>query len=367
ILGERGRWLARQNRQWAWALDAAAPAGDAGSDVRARWEEGNLEQRVEALRALRGDGPSAARAKLEEVWSREKAEVRTALIAILATSLSEDDEPFLEQALSDRSVNVKAAAAELLARLPRSAYVARMSASAEAAVRKVEEPASIWSKVKSGLGGKPALKLIVDPPAAQGSGARAAALAQIVAAVPLDRWTSRFGATPEQLFDAARATDWSEPLLQGWTAAAARQRDAEWARTLLARAARSLPSGEKLALVQALPPAEVMEHVRAADASEWPIAAMLALIPTPWPVGFAREWLARLQRTTSSRGNDSQTYALSATTDLTARAIPLSLHDAATSDWTFADQGWRGDWERRVEKLIRIVRLRKLIAEETRA
>jgi hypothetical protein len=109
-----------------------------------------------------------------------------------------------------------------------------------------------------------------------------------------------------------------------------------------------------------------MEHVRAADASEWPIAAMLALIPTPWPVEFAREWLARLQRTVARR-TDPQAYALSATTDLTARAIPLSLHDAATSDWTFADQGWRGDWERRVEKLIRIVRLRKLIAEETRA
>ena len=52
----------------------------------------------------------------------------------LRTGLSAEDEPFLEQALTDRSRNVRATAAELLSALPDSALAGRMSARAASCV-----------------------------------------------------------------------------------------------------------------------------------------------------------------------------------------------------------------------------------------
>jgi hypothetical protein len=345
-VGARGQWLARQNKVWSWAavipsvsrgIWAAGgamhvpratqppdPSTHARDDMAALWEEGNLEQRVAALHAMRESDATSARAKLEAVWSKEKAEVRATLLAALSTSLSPDDETFLERALGDRSVNVKSVAENLLARLPQSAFVARMIERVAAVVQKAPAAASMWEKVKSGFGAK-ALKLIVEPPAAEGSGARARALAQLVAAVPLSHWTSQFDATPEQLLDAARATDWSDPLIEGWTTAVERQRDSAWAAMLLERLAKSLAPNQKLSLVRALSPEAVMQLLRGAASHQWPIVEMLEQLPAPWPLDFGADWLHCLQRA-AARPPDALTLELLATIDITARALPLALH-----------------------------------------
>lgn len=359
VIGARGRWLAKRNTAWRWALGTA----DADGDVVTRWEEGTAEQRVEALRELRAADAAAARARLEEVWSKEKAEVRAALLGALSVAIARDDEPFLEKARADRSSNVRGVAEELLVRLPESMFVARMLERANETVRKAQAPSSMWEKVKSGFGAK-TLKLIVEPPAAEGSGARAAALAQIVGAVPLAYWTRTFSATPEELLDAARATDWLDALVEGWSAAAARQHDEAWAAMLLARAAKTLTQEQKFAIAGAAPSGHVMSILVHASATDWPLARMLALLPLPWPHAFAREWLARLKRAAGNRA-DTTAHALFATLEQTARALPLSLHDEAVAGWSNDANAWRGDWDRRIEKLIRIVRIRKSIAEES--
>jgi hypothetical protein len=358
VLGARGRWLARKNAAWAWAAGSAA----AEADVSARWDEGNTEERVEAFREMRDGDAAAALAKLEAVWPKEKAEVRAALLAGVATSISPADEAFLERARTDRSIHVKGVAEDLLARLPQSAFVAERTRSASSALQKAATPASMWAKVRAGFGAK-VLKLVVEPPPAEGSGGRARLLVQLVSAVPLSHWTATFEAEPEAILEAARATDWTEPLLEGWALAAARQRDASWAQALLLRVPKQLTSESKLALAAALPAGELMRILRGAAPDEWPLAGMLALLPMPWPHDFARDWLRRLQQVTAS-GRQSQNYVLFDTIELTARALPVSLHDEAVRDWTFADAGWRVQWERRVEKFIRIIRLRKQIAEE---
>jgi hypothetical protein len=355
VVGARGQWLARQNATWAWALP------DVMTD--ARWEEGNTEQRVAALHAMRASDAASARAKLEEVWPKEKAEVRTLMLTALRNELSLDDEPFLERALDDRSLNVQVVAENLLARLPQSAFVMRSIERIRPVVQQAPAETSIWKKVKSGLSAK-ALKLVVEPPAAEGSGARARALERLVAAVPLSYWTSQFDARPEQLFDAARATDWSEALIEGWTTAVERQRDSAWAAMLLERLAKSLAPNQKLSLVRALSPEAVMQLLRGAASHRWPIVEMLEQLPAPWPLDFGADWLRCLQRAAACPP-DALTLELLATIDITARALPLALYDDAIRDWTFAD-GTRGaNWDRPVEKLIRIIRLRKMIAEES--
>ncbi len=86
------------------------------------------------LTALRARHPALARDLLAGTWTTERAEDRLMFLDSLRTGLQPADEPFLEQALSDRSRNVLATAAELLSSLPDSALAGRMAARAAACV-----------------------------------------------------------------------------------------------------------------------------------------------------------------------------------------------------------------------------------------
>ena len=352
ILGERGRWLARRNEAWSWALQTTSAI-----DAAAQWDEGNEQQQLDALRAMRDADPAAARERLVARLPKEKAEQRAAMLEALIPTLSLDDEPLLERALDDRSANVKAVAADLLARLPGSAFVQRMQARAEAAVR-VE---------RKFLG----QKLVVEPPAEldaaatrdilpsrtpPGVGARAYALTQLVGAVPLSHWTL----APQQMLDAAAKTDWQSALVDGWVLAAIRQRDIAWARALIAV---TTISGDIVELARVLPPEEVMQRLRGGH-DHWPLPELLALLPRPWPRAFSADWLQRLRDAAAS----GERLHLSETLSLTAHAIPPELFASAVADWGIPAEGWWArEWERKLHKLRQIIRVRRTIAEESRA
>ncbi|MFD8230640.1 DUF5691 domain-containing protein [Streptomyces sp. NPDC059696] len=138
--GPRALWLARLNPDWRFAL-RAAPGGSAAlprpeerDRVQRLWQEGLFAERVALLSALRSWEPAAARDLLAATWPTERAEDRLMFLDSLRAGLGPDDEPFLEQALADRSRNVRATAAELLSALPGSALAARMAARAAACV-----------------------------------------------------------------------------------------------------------------------------------------------------------------------------------------------------------------------------------------
>ncbi|WP_086564888.1 DUF5691 domain-containing protein, partial [Streptomyces africanus] len=138
--GPRALWLARLNPDWRFALrstpggGAALPHLDDDDSIRQLWQEGLFAERVALLSALRSREPAAARDLLATTWTTERAEDRLMFLDSLRTGLGPDDEPFLEQALADRSRNVRATAAELLSALPGSALAARMALRAEACV-----------------------------------------------------------------------------------------------------------------------------------------------------------------------------------------------------------------------------------------
>ncbi|MBL1114517.1 DUF963 domain-containing protein [Streptomyces sp. 110] len=136
--GPRALWLARLNPDWKFALRGAAgrtsgsipePSGavSAPDEEQRLWEEGLFAERVSLLAAARHRDPAAGLALLSGTWSTERAEDRLMFLDSLRDDLSPSDEPFLEQALSDRSRNVRATAAELLSALPDSALAARMA------------------------------------------------------------------------------------------------------------------------------------------------------------------------------------------------------------------------------------------------
>ncbi|MFD0444870.1 DUF5691 domain-containing protein [Streptomyces indonesiensis] len=136
--GPRALWLARLNPDWRFALRGAAGRASAAhpepseataapDEEQRLWEEGLFAERVSLLAAARHRDPAAGLALLSGTWSTERAEDRLMFLDSLRDDLSPSDEPFLEQALSDRSRNVRATAAELLSALPGSALAARMA------------------------------------------------------------------------------------------------------------------------------------------------------------------------------------------------------------------------------------------------
>nr|WP_258052778.1 DUF5691 domain-containing protein [Streptomyces sp. Ru73] len=156
LAGPRALWLARLNDDWKFALRgiggaAAIPARRDPEASRRLWEEGLFAERVALLSATRRLDPAAGLALLASTWSTERAEDRLMFLDSLREGLSSADEPFLEKALSDRSRNVRATAAELLSALPVSALASRMAERAAACLRlETAEPAS---EDGSGAGG----------------------------------------------------------------------------------------------------------------------------------------------------------------------------------------------------------------------
>ena len=118
-LGRRGEWLAEvaTRHDWLWFKPR---------NVKRRWEQGANATRVELIELLRQSDPSQAREMIAEAWDKENKEIRMKLLAALKINLSVEDEEFIENALEDRTYDVRKLALELLARLPESALRQRM-------------------------------------------------------------------------------------------------------------------------------------------------------------------------------------------------------------------------------------------------
>ena len=222
VLGERGRWLATQNPQWAYAAGVQETA-----DPEQIWQEGSVAQRVTLLEAERGTDPAKARARLEASLKELNAKERAPMVAALHAGLSMDDEPLLEKLLADRSKEVRENAAQLLTRLPTSAHSQRITAWLQSMLSQDDkgewqiEPPTEGNKdwERDGI----ALQL---PTYVKGE--RAWWLQQLVALAPIDFWCQTLDKSPEQLWEWSRRSDWKSALRQGWLRALDTQHDLRW-------------------------------------------------------------------------------------------------------------------------------------------
>jgi hypothetical protein len=222
VLGERGRWLAAQNPQWAYAHGVQETA-----DAEQIWQEGSLEQRVALLQQQRATDPAGARARLEASLKELSARERAPMVQSLARGLSADDEALLEKLLGDRSKEVRESAASLLARLPHSPHSQRMGAALQAMLS--QDAKGEWQIEPPQEGHKDWERdgVTLQPPAYI-KGHRAWWLQQLVELTPLDFWHRHLDKTPEQLWEWSRRSDWKSALRQGWIAALRAQRDVRW-------------------------------------------------------------------------------------------------------------------------------------------
>lgn len=335
----RGAWLGSVNAEWAWVVGA----GEAPPD----YATATTAERVALLVELRGRDRAAARELLASTWASEPAADRAALLGALAPGLEDDDEPFLEDVLDDRAGSVRAAAADLLDRLPRSRRAARMAGRARALV---------------GVEGRFRRRLVVRLPEEldasarrdgitdareKGTGLHAAWLAKIVASTPLAVWESHLGLPPAEAV--AKAAADAPELVAAWERAAVAQRDEQWALALL----RHHPSA---ALVGVLPlPAAHRYAAEALRASTPPDPRFFDALAVPGP------WDAALSRLAVERSRSAPPATLPRiTVALAGRLDPTAL--PLVEEWIeeVADERPRRD----VRALAHALSIRATIAQE---
>ncbi len=294
LAGSRGRWLAAQHPQWR-NLVRARP------DDTQVWSHGTPPERRAWLIALRRRDPRAAGAALARSWRSEPAHVRAELLAILADGLAPDDEPLLESALDDRRAEVRRIAADLLARLPDSAFAARMT-----------QRATDWVSVADG-------HLVADlsdrlDDAARRDGVAddtvhtayrldgapygsAGWLRRIIAATPLRHWEALFDG-PGQAIRIGMPADLLGPVTAGWADATLAQGDTRWAATLFEVLTGTPTLGAdpevRRRLFELLPLEQRVRYLRTLDSS-WlaEVELLLQAVPRPWPIPLAQH-LVRL-------------------------------------------------------------------------
>ncbi|MCF3122948.1 hypothetical protein IPZ68_25080 [Streptomyces arenae] len=382
--GPRALWLARLNPDWKFALRATPgggvplPATDDTAQVQQLWEEGLFAERVALLTTLRAHTPAAARDLLLSTWSTERAEDRLMFLDSLRTGLSGEDEPFLEQALTDRSRNVRATAAELLSALPDSALAGRMSARAASCVAvdhtssaptlTVEAPHECDADMeRDGVTPK--------PPA--GRGERSWWLGQLVEAAPLATWQPRLGnRTPTEIVALPVADDWRGELHAAWCRAAVRQRDAAWSRALLGTPASPDAAGpgavslaERAKLLATLPAAERAEWVAGFIATHGLSEAfqLLGVCAVPWAEPLGRAVVDSLN---IARDAGSYPWSFSGVMGLAERcldpaeAVRLDALTAIPDEPENASPGAGGYWSEAFQRLVTTLRLRAAIRAE---
>jgi hypothetical protein len=244
VIGNRGRWLAAQNAAWEYA---------AGIDSEDDWATGNTSARKWLLKKLRAAKPTQASELLASTWAEEIADNRVEFLGAFYTGLSQEDEPFLETALDDRSTKVRHQAAQLLMRIPSSALSQRMI-----------ERARPLLKLKRGKKARLEVMLpdvcdetmirdgIAPEPPMGGIGARAYWLSGIMAAIPPSQWLEDSSLTAAELVDLTGKDEWKDVLPEALALAAYRHAVAEVAEALLVADFNHYMLTEQL--MQVLPP-----------------------------------------------------------------------------------------------------------------
>lgn len=384
--GPRALWLARLNPDWRFAL-RSAPGGGAslpdpadGNAVRRLWEEGLFAERVALLAALRARTPAPARELLASTWPTERAEDRLMFLDSLRTGLSLEDEPFLEQALGDRSRNVRSTAAELLSTLPGSALAARMAVRAAACVavdRTGNSPRVVVEAPPECDPGMERDGVAARPPT--GRGERSWWLGQLVEAAPLGIWAGRLGGrTPEQIVALPVADDWQAELHAAWCRAAVRQGDAVWSRALLGTPSAPEAGGpgavslaERAKLLGALEPEERAVWVAGFIATHGLSEAfqLLGVCAVPWAAPLGRSVVDALD---IARDAGSYPWSFSGVMGLAERCLDpaeatrLEGLLAQPDEREDASPGAGGYWAEAFQRLTATLRLRAAMASELR-
>ena len=379
VLGQRGRWLAAQRPEWSFAATPGGAAGlgaDAG-EVEADWQTAERGARLTLLANLRQTNPARARLLLEMTWAEESADDRARFVATFAAGLSPSDEPFLENALDDRGKEVRRTAAGLLARLPSSQLVRRMT---DRAV-----PLLAWKPGK-----KPKVEVTlpkalekdaerdgVEPKPQHGRvGQKQWWLWQFIASVPPATWSNQWGVEPREIVEVIRKSEFEHVLLAAWAQAAARHGDAAWAEALIVyhagaiieHAGETVAAELRLAVPKCRRDALIQELLDAGATSraddEPPALTLLRGADGAWDEKLARAVIDRIRAMAGRPQNAAYWKTVELLREM-ARRVPPAMLDELAKGWPEQDKAWER-WKGAVDEFLATVQFRKDMLEEVR-
>ncbi len=388
LLDARGRWLAAQHETWQKLLTPFEP-----ETLNEIWETGSRQARLALLHHLRATDPSQVSELLGTTWRQEPAKDRAAFLATFSTGLNAADEPFLERALADRSKQVRAVAVDLLARIPGSQLIERTQACLHPLLNlerrlfgqsrlQVSLPESYSQEMtRNGIEEKPP----------SGLGQRAWWLLQMIASVPPSVWSQTWGQSPDKLVGligetnsarksrSSHKTEYGALLLEGWSRAAARHQDGEWAEALLRRwvddpwsvlsSKKALFFSEDLAdLILAVPQQRLEDwlttlvhaHRRSLDeVSE--LLTVLLHHRRPWGKPLASAVLSGLYILAAKPKPTPATWRWRSALNDFARYVPPDLVDKA-------EKGWPAEsvWTKNVDRFLAILYFRRAMLQSLR-
>ncbi len=296
IAGARGRWLARympaaqpifqELTHEDWNNDALTPA-----------------ERGAAFRLWRASNATQAREALEEQLKKEKVDGRVAYVNALDMGLSMSDEPLLESLLDDKSKRVARAAADLLAKLDESGFVARMIERAGGTLKLDKKMKKEPITVHRFTSLDDAMKRdTVDRPDNMYYNDEARWLHMILSAVPPHYWNEWLGEPTDELITLINVNNniYLRTVFEAWKHAALNHHNPEWITEMLKWHIRTGQThGYRFQLVhdmaRALPPSSLEQLI--VDAIRTPnVRRNVSMAPLlchhQWGEDFTREMLA---------------------------------------------------------------------------
>ena len=229
-LDEIGRWLARQNSEWHYALWPEQP----WDQLLTEFNQGASADKLALLRWCRQQEPAQGLRLLQSGWHTLPDSIRTQLLNLLKDGLSLADEPFLEKALDDRHITVRRKAQELLAMLPRSAYAQRMIAHSHHFLRwhpRRKTPLTVVVPAEHTL----TMRRDGLPPQNESKQMMylTRRITTIVSNIPLDYWVDEIAVDIAHFLELVTLSKWTRTLINGLITAAKRQERADWAKALI--------------------------------------------------------------------------------------------------------------------------------------
>lgn len=363
VLGRRGEWLATQNPDWSYAIRR---------EEKDAWETGSREERLLLLERLRTADPTKARELLATTWSQEPVKDRVAFLEKLATAVSSSDESFLNEALHDRSVEVRRAARVLLAGLPDSEFSQRLKELANQVVS-FKKPLIGKARIEAALPEDPIAWLkandieIDNPPrnAAQSMGAKGWALKEMISLIPIIHWSELWKKSPIEIIRAGEESEWRESIALGFVLAAQRDRDPDWIEALIQFMSSNERFPQMIELAAYLPAARLealILHSLKSESGELrdghPASRLLMVHHSAWSDQLSRTVVKSVKKRINRGKDNNLDWQTKAAMKQFARFVSPALYDELALAWPMESDSWLS-WSKGVDAFQSLLAFRR--------
>ncbi len=288
VSGKRGEWLLPLNEEWDFSLI---------KEDETTWQTGTLEERKIYLQKGRQHDAAKGRELIQEVWTQENANSKAELLKTLSVGLGEEDTEWLESLLTDKSSKVKDEAMKLLKRLPDSSLVQKYWNIVKRSVHIKKEKGLL------GIGTKTTLDIQLVPDIEESifkSGIEKISsqkkesdenfiLHQLISSVPPSFFEPHFALTKEAILDLFLQSKKGKPLFSAFGLAAARFKDLDWTKAIIAKADHQFYPEALELLPDAEKDAYALRFIGDNNAADIIISHLQTHSQQPWSVALTKE------------------------------------------------------------------------------